>query len=547
MDAIKAAVTQTLEKQGIISQLKAQLRSQVFLAIDDYESGSSGAGLTSKTTVPARTALLADADGAVVVQLVLDLLDTCNFVFTKQVFQPELGSNAPTSTRQAAAAKLGIKPGGVDEPLLLTLVKAFKPGGGAPVSPNTGGRGNSSSTTTTTTTSTAAPAPAPAASSPPAPTRSPLPAAPLPRLEPLAPLSKAPLAPLAPLPSASGPASKPAPAPAAAAEPAAEESTAYSDEGFEEEPVEDEEEVVEEEALEEEPASAAQDNDDGDDDDYAAALGFKGGSKAGGGAEDNSGRDRPGAGSKGRTALDADLMAGDRSFGVSNELAGLDAGNSGGLSFSADYGGGRDEPGRASLSTSNAGGMLSPISENAPKSAKLEPLKPLGGPKLAPLAPLAPLPTIGTLSSSLSSSKDDPLAKGPKTLAPLGGPMLRKSMADIEKEKEELRRLGLLSGDSLGNSMEAAESRQRPTSGGPSTNIYDAEVSVSASMDDGGTWGASGGGAGSGGGGGYGDRSLPFGSKGLSMDLRDTGLSASDRSGDIEQLGADLAETAEWH
>lgn len=31
------------------------------------------------------------------------------------------------------------------------------------------------------------------------------------------------------------------------------------------------------------------------------------------------------------------------------------------------------------------------------------------------------------------------------------------------------------------------------------------------------------------------------------MDLRDTGLSASDRSGDIDQLGADLAETAEWH
>ncbi len=32
------------------------------------------------------------------------------------------------------------------------------------------------------------------------------------------------------------------------------------------------------------------------------------------------------------------------------------------------------------------------------------------------------------------------------------------------------------------------------------------------------------------------------------MDLRDTGLEASDRSGDMENMGGfDFAETAEWH
>lgn len=38
------------------------------------------------------------------------------------------------------------------------------------------------------------------------------------------------------------------------------------------------------------------------------------------------------------------------------------------------------------------------------------------------------------------------------------------------------------------------------------------------------------------------------GVSGVSMDLRDTGLSASDQSGDLEQVleEADLAETAEW-
>jgi hypothetical protein len=35
--------------------------------------------------------------------------------------------------------------------------------------------------------------------------------------------------------------------------------------------------------------------------------------------------------------------------------------------------------------------------------------------------------------------------------------------------------------------------------------------------------------------------------QGLSMELRDTGLSASDRSGNIERFGVDMQETAEWH
>ncbi|PNH09427.1 FGFR1 oncogene partner [Tetrabaena socialis] len=548
MDAIKQAVLQALEKQGLISQLKAQLRAQVFLAVEEYETTSSGSGLAAKTSVPARGALFSDANGHLAIQLVLDFLDTCNLAFTKQVFQPELGPNTPSGGRQAAATKLGLKPSSSDEPLLLTLVRAFQTGGPS------GGASVASSSAPAESSSTAAvtPVPAAAAASPPA-ARPPLPS--------LGTASKSPLAPLAPLgqqpppqkphvPSTSEPTRTtsytapgpppPAARPAASSKPAAEPSaeSAYSDEAFEEEPV-DEEEAVEEETAEEEE----------EDDDYARAMGFKStlpartpdlpgvhvGSTASGGLEGGDRGDNVAMGRRGRmAALDADLMAGDRSFGLSNELAGLDAGNSGGLSFSADFPPGGPSDVRASLSTSQA--MLSPISEGTPKVAKLEPLRPLGGSKLSPLAPLAPLPTIGTLSSSLNSSKDDPLAgKGPKPLAPLGGPG-RKSIGDIEKEKEELRRLGLLqSGDSLGNST--SEGRSRPTG-----NIYDAEMSVSASMDDG-TWER-----GAGSGGGARDDRLVFGNKGLSMDLRETGLSASDRSGDIEHMGVDLAETAEeWH
>lgn len=553
MDAIKLAVAQTLEKQGVISQLKAQLRAQVFLAIDEYEGTGSATGLASKTSNAARKQLLGHPDGELVIQLVLDLLDTCNFAFTKQVFEPELGPGAPRAARHVASSNLGLAASSSEEPLLLTLVQAFKSGGSG-----TGGDGRKVSGSGTPAaasaipSSTASKAPAPSASAPAPSTsstssRSGIPGAPLPRLEPiggppkpqLAPLGRPPLAPSGPSadsPPPSPPAKPAAPAAAASAKPAKEASGADDyDEDFEEEVVE--EEVAEEDDTLVSGGLGGDGDEDDEDDDYAAAMGYKGGSASSSPARPDLGAGRStSGGGAGRTALDADLMAGDRSFGMSNELAGLDAGNSGGLSYSTDFpgaGGGAPDL-RGSLSTSQA--MLSPISEGGTSKPKLEPLKPVA----SKLSPLGPLPGIGTLSSSLSSSKDDPLGtKGPKPLAPLGAPggRMGRGSLDIDKEREELRRLGLLSGDSLGTSMEAEPSR--PRGGGPPTSIYDAEVSVSASMDEGGFMGGEGGRP---------DK-MPFGaSKGLSMDLRDTGLEASDRSGDMENMGGfDFAETAEWH
>ena len=37
------------------------------------------------------------------------------------------------------------------------------------------------------------------------------------------------------------------------------------------------------------------------------------------------------------------------------------------------------------------------------------------------------------------------------------------------------------------------------------------------------------------------------GSRGMSLEMRETGLSAVDTSGDLDLQGADLAETAEWN
>ncbi|GIL86997.1 hypothetical protein Vretimale_14185 [Volvox reticuliferus] len=550
MDDIKQAVVQTLEKQGIIAQLKAQLRAQVFLAIEEYDSASSGSGLASKTVVPARNSLLSESDGQLAIQLVLDLLDTCNLIFTKRVFQPELGSKAPDGGRHAVAQTLGLKPSSTDEPLLVTLLRTFKSGSSvrpagtnttpvnAPLAQSRPAVSNGSSSGPVAAAPDAVPASvsqpsvipaasslsgvAPASSS----SRTLGPVAPLSRLEPLGKPSLGPLPQLGASASTSAKQTDPVPVPVGSKplpEPSVGDTGGYDDD------FEDVDEDVDALATEE------------GDDDLAAALGC---TSTSGVSAKESGKERLvggfGSSSRGRTALDADLMAGDRSFGVSQELVGLDAGHSGGLSYSTDFPGGDM---RASLSSSQA--FLSPINEGPGKLAKLEPLRPLGASKLSPLAPLAPLPSI---SSSLSSSKDDPLGtKGPKPLAPLGAPV-RKSMVDIEKEKEELRRLGLLqSGDSLTNSVEV-ESRPRPV-GAPS-NIYDAEMSVSASMDEG-AWGGVGGGSGGGGGGGGGarDDKMPvFGNnKGISMDLGATGLSASDRSGDIGDLGVDFAETAEWH
>ncbi|EFJ51709.1 hypothetical protein VOLCADRAFT_120439 [Volvox carteri f. nagariensis] len=466
---------------------------EVFLAVEEYDGPSSGSGMLRPQSL--------ESWGGFTFRLRSQDLrprrwsqQGLHYFQKLTVFQPELGPKAPDGSRHEVAQTLGLKPSSPDEPLLVTLLKAFKSGSSAPATgPSSSSRpaDNSSSSRAPppvhASVATPSPAPAPSSSAAPATaSRASAPAASLSRLEPL---GKPALGPLPQLGLAMPKQPDPAPPPATG-KPQQEPSGA--DTGYEDD-FEDVEDTVD--------ALATGD----DDDDLARALGCK---------------TTSGPPSKGK------------SFGVSQELAGLDAGNSGGLSYSTDFPGGDV---RASLSSSQA--MLSPISEGTQKIAKLEPLRPIGASKLSPLAPLAPLPS---LSTSLSSSKDDPLGtRGPKSLAPLSAPV-RKSMVDIEKEKEELRRLGLLqSGDSLTNSIEV-EARPRPA-GAPS-NIYDAEMSVSASMDDG-AWGGGGGGSAAR------DDKLPAFSvsKGISMDLGATGLSASDRSGDIEHMGVDFAETAEWH
>lgn len=44
MDAIKALVERSLEKKRVLSQMKAELRAQVFLAIDEEESAAGYEG-----------------------------------------------------------------------------------------------------------------------------------------------------------------------------------------------------------------------------------------------------------------------------------------------------------------------------------------------------------------------------------------------------------------------------------------------------------------------------------------------------------------------
>ncbi|WIA10636.1 hypothetical protein OEZ85_010817 [Tetradesmus obliquus] len=101
MDIIKERVTQVLDSKGVLTRLKAELRANVFLAINDQDIQNGGVGLASKSDGRHREQLLRDPAGVVLVELVRDFLRWSNLQFTSQVFEPEMQLATPPWDRSS--------------------------------------------------------------------------------------------------------------------------------------------------------------------------------------------------------------------------------------------------------------------------------------------------------------------------------------------------------------------------------------------------------------------------------------------------------------
>lgn len=86
---LRDLVAQTLHQQGVLSKIKAQLRSSVFLALDEHEQGKLDHSKSPLVNHKLKS-FLETPQGIQTVSLVRDFLQYFNLDYTLSVFEPEL-------------------------------------------------------------------------------------------------------------------------------------------------------------------------------------------------------------------------------------------------------------------------------------------------------------------------------------------------------------------------------------------------------------------------------------------------------------------------
>jgi hypothetical protein len=123
--ALTSILTTTLEARGALGKIRAELRASVFTAIHEQQSAAPGHCLP-----PAVAALHQDGAGRLAVQLVLELLATCQLDYSLSVLGAEANLKGAVPDREMLVSALGLPAGGSKEPLLVQLVRAAQPRGG---------------------------------------------------------------------------------------------------------------------------------------------------------------------------------------------------------------------------------------------------------------------------------------------------------------------------------------------------------------------------------------------------------------------------------
>ncbi|XP_059170382.1 centrosomal protein 43-like isoform X6 [Physella acuta] len=125
---LRDLVAQTLETNGTLGKLRAQLRASVFLALEDQENGQSKAPFLNKNL----RNFLSTKEGMLVTSLVQEFLEFFNLEFTLAVFKPETGL-VESEKRSELLKALGIQPSNIppNTPLLSALVHSQHSSSGA--------------------------------------------------------------------------------------------------------------------------------------------------------------------------------------------------------------------------------------------------------------------------------------------------------------------------------------------------------------------------------------------------------------------------------
>ncbi|KAM9553275.1 centrosomal protein 43-like isoform 2-T6 [Salvelinus alpinus] len=118
---LRDLLIQTLENNGVLNKLKAEMRAAVFLAMDEQARVENKTPLVNENLKKC----LNTQDGRLVASLIIDFLQVFHIDFTLAVFQPEINSLNGLGSREQVSRDLGITETDMNRttPLLLELVK----------------------------------------------------------------------------------------------------------------------------------------------------------------------------------------------------------------------------------------------------------------------------------------------------------------------------------------------------------------------------------------------------------------------------------------
>ncbi|XP_069830572.1 centrosomal protein 43 [Dendropsophus ebraccatus] len=111
----------TLENNGVLNKIKAELRASVFLALEEQERAENKPSLINESL----RQFLATRDGRLVAGLLTDFLQHFHLDFTLAVLQPE-ACLPGAQDRTATARELRLPEPGRKAPLLLELLRLFQ-------------------------------------------------------------------------------------------------------------------------------------------------------------------------------------------------------------------------------------------------------------------------------------------------------------------------------------------------------------------------------------------------------------------------------------
>ena len=129
MDDLKNVVIQTLEEEGTLGQLRAQLRARVFKAIEKNAEPAAKQAAGFQWQNPAAQKVHETEEARLVAHMIKEYLDFYRMEYTLSVYVPEAAlSNQESLSREELQRKAGLQ-SQTQTPLLVQMLKQLKSGG----------------------------------------------------------------------------------------------------------------------------------------------------------------------------------------------------------------------------------------------------------------------------------------------------------------------------------------------------------------------------------------------------------------------------------